>query len=67
MNLGAPELLIVLGVILVLFGPSRLPSLARSLGEAQRELRAGARGDPSDGATEAGDHGPGPDASEQPR
>ncbi|HEC10138.1 MAG TPA: twin-arginine translocase TatA/TatE family subunit [Acidimicrobiales bacterium] len=39
MNLGAPELLIILVVVLLLFGGSRLPKLARSLGEAQKELR----------------------------
>ena len=37
-GLGAPELLIVLAVVLVLFGGSKLPQLARSLGEAKREF-----------------------------
>lgn len=37
-GLGAPELLIVLAVILVLFGGAKLPQLARSLGEAKREF-----------------------------
>ena len=46
MNLGAPELLIVLAVVLVLFGGAKLPSLARSLGEAKRELDSGIRNDP---------------------
>lgn len=41
MNLGAPELLIVLVVILVLFGGSKLPKLARSLGQAQNEFKRG--------------------------
>jgi sec-independent protein translocase protein TatA len=40
--LGGPELLIVLAVLLLLFGGAQLPKLARSLGEAQRELRRGA-------------------------
>ena len=43
MNLGAPELLIVLVVVLVLFGGAKLPKLARSIGEAKRELDAGIR------------------------
>jgi sec-independent protein translocase protein TatA len=38
MNLGTPELLLVLAVVLLLFGGAKLPSLARSLGEAKREL-----------------------------
>ncbi|HVF74506.1 MAG TPA: twin-arginine translocase TatA/TatE family subunit [Acidimicrobiales bacterium] len=40
-SLGGPELLIVLLVVLLLFGGSRLPKLARSLGQAQREFRQG--------------------------
>ena len=41
MNLGAPELLIILLVILVLFGGAKLPKLARSLGQAQSEFKKG--------------------------
>ncbi len=44
-GLGAPELIIVLVVILVLFGGSKLPKLARSLGEAQSEFKKGTDGD----------------------
>jgi sec-independent protein translocase protein TatA len=40
-NLGAPELIIVLIVILVLFGGAKLPKLARSLGQAQSEFKKG--------------------------
>ena len=40
-NLGAPELLIVLLVILVLFGGAKLPKLARSMGQAQSEFKRG--------------------------
>lgn len=47
MNLGAPELLIVLLVILVLFGGTKLPKLARSLGQAQNEFKKG-QTDPAD-------------------
>ncbi|CAN5659990.1 hypothetical protein BH18ACT15_BH18ACT15_12270 [soil metagenome] len=36
-----PELLIILLIVLLLFGASRLPKLARSLGEAGRELKTG--------------------------
>ena len=45
-SIGAPELLIVLVVVLVLFGGSKLPGLARSLGEAGREFRKGAAHEP---------------------
>lgn len=40
-SLGAPELLIILVIALLLFGGAKLPKLARSLGQAQREFRAG--------------------------
>ena len=40
-GLGAPELLIILVVVLVLFGGSKLPKLARSLGQAQNEFKKG--------------------------
>ncbi len=33
-----PELLIILVILLLLFGASRLPSLARSIGQAKREF-----------------------------
>lgn len=41
MSLGAPELLILLAIVLVIFGASRLPKLARSMGQASREFREG--------------------------
>jgi TatA/E family protein of Tat protein translocase len=43
MNIGAAELLIILIVALLIFGPTRLPKLARSVGEAIHELRDAAR------------------------
>jgi sec-independent protein translocase protein TatA len=44
-GLGSTELLILLVVLLVVFGSAQLPKLARSLGQAKRELRDGMRGD----------------------
>jgi sec-independent protein translocase protein TatA len=40
-ELIGPDILIVLVVILVLFGGSQLPKLARGLGSAQREFKKG--------------------------
>ena len=40
-GIGAPELVIILVVVLLFFGGAKLPQLARSLGQAQREFRAG--------------------------
>lgn len=41
MNVGPWQLVIILVIVLVLFGGAKLPQLARSLGEAQREFRKG--------------------------
>ena len=48
MNLGATELIIILAVILLLFGSTQLPKLAKSLGQASREFKKGADGEPGD-------------------
>ena len=42
-GLGAPELLIILAVVLLLFGGAKLPKLARSLGQAQNEFKQGVK------------------------
>jgi sec-independent protein translocase protein TatA len=39
--LEGPELLIVLAIVVLVFGASQLPKLARSLGQAQREFKNG--------------------------
>jgi sec-independent protein translocase protein TatA len=40
-GLGGQELLIVLFILLLLFGGSRLPRLAKGLGQSVRELKKG--------------------------
>lgn len=40
-SLGATELIIILVVVLLLFGSTRLPKLARSLGQASKEFKQG--------------------------
>jgi sec-independent protein translocase protein TatA len=40
-DLGAPELLIILVIAFLLFGANKLPKLARSLGQASKEFKAG--------------------------
>ncbi|MBI5210599.1 MAG: twin-arginine translocase TatA/TatE family subunit [Elusimicrobia bacterium] len=40
-NLGYGELLLVLVVALIVFGPSRIPELARSMGRAVNLFKAG--------------------------
>lgn len=43
-GIGSTELLIVLGLVLLLFGGSRIPSLARSLGQSITEFKKGVKG-----------------------
>ena len=42
-GLGAPELLLILIVVLLLFGGAKLPKLARSLGQAKNEFEQGVK------------------------
>ena len=42
--IGAQELLIVLGILLLIFGGTRLPQLAKGLGSSIREFKRGASG-----------------------
>ena len=53
-SLGTSELIIILVILLVVFGGSKLPQLARSLGQAQSELKKGL----SDGAEDGDDASP---------
>lgn len=39
MNLGGSEMLIILAIVLLLFGPSQLPKMARGFGQAIREFK----------------------------
>lgn len=43
-GLGMPEMLLLLGVVLLVFGGSRLPQLAKGLGSSIREFKKGAAG-----------------------
>ena len=38
-NLGVPELLIIAGVIILLFGARKLPEMARSLGKSAKAFK----------------------------
>lgn len=43
-NLGAPELIIIFAVIILLFGAAKLPELARGSGRALRIFKAETKG-----------------------
>jgi sec-independent protein translocase protein TatA len=40
-NIGITELLVILLIVLILFGTSRIPTLARSLGRSVKEFKKG--------------------------
>ncbi len=40
-NIGLPELLVILVVLILLFGSKRIPDLARSLGKSISEFKKG--------------------------
>ena len=41
-RIGMGELLLIFGIVLIVFGPSKLPSLAKSMGQAIAEFKKGA-------------------------
>src|SRR3954453_16078151 len=62
-TVGPLELLIVLGVVLLIFGPKRLPGLGRQLGAGMREFKDSISGK-ADGGDEA--RPPGPSTKRRP-
>lgn len=48
MNLGWTEILLIGGIALLLFGPSKLPGLGRSLGESIRGFKKALNEDPKE-------------------
>jgi len=52
-GIGPPELLIVLVIVLVIFGPKRLPGLGRSLGSGMREFKESITGKDKDDEDDA--------------
>jgi sec-independent protein translocase protein TatA len=71
-NIGPLEIVIVLIIALVVFGPKRLPELGRSLGRGIREFRGSVTGDDDDDEDSrkreiaAGDPGPVADEKAEP-
>ena len=53
LGMGVPELLIILAVILLIFGPKNLPKLGSALGKTVKNLREGIGGDKKDAEEEA--------------
>ena len=43
-NIGPSELLILLAIVLIIFGPKRLPGLGRAIGKSIKEFKEGMAG-----------------------
>jgi sec-independent protein translocase protein TatA len=54
-NIGPLEIIIVLVVVLLIFGPKRLPDLGRSLGGGMREFKDSVTGKSKDREIDAGE------------
>ena len=50
-NLGTPELIIVLVIVILIFGAGRLSRLGGALGQSVYEFRSALRGDDEEGTT----------------
>jgi sec-independent protein translocase protein TatA len=50
-SIGFPELLVILGVAVLLFGGKKIPEVAKGLGEGIRNFRTALKGDDDKGDT----------------
>jgi len=51
-GLGVPELMVILVIALVIFGPSKLPQIGSGLGKAIRDFKKGVTGDDEEASKE---------------
>ena len=56
-QIGVPELLVILVIALLIFGPSKLPSLGKSIGEGITSFKKGLNGQAGDEENEEGKTG----------
>ena len=54
-NIGPPEVLIILGIAVLIFGASKIPELARALGKSVNEFKKGKAEGAGDDEAEAGE------------
>jgi len=50
-SIGMPELLVILGVAVLLFGGKKIPEVAKGLGEGIRNFKTALKGDDEKGAS----------------
>ena len=66
-TLGAPELIIILVIIILIFGVGKLPEVGQALGKGIREFRGAAENGEEEPETPAKPAAPAPVAVEAPR
>ena len=64
-NVGLPEILILLAIVILIFGPKRIPQAARSLGRGIRNFRDSVSGEEK-GELPEGEEGKPADPAEAP-
>jgi len=60
-HLGLPELLLILGIVVILFGVNKLPKLGKGLGEGIRNFKESIRSPESSDEKDSSDEEPPPD------
>ena len=63
---GPLEIVIILVIVLLIFGPKRLPDLGRSMGRGLREFKDSVTGKDDDKAIESGETATAATADEEP-
>jgi len=66
MGIGTTELLVILVIVVFLFGASRIPALAESIGKGVRAFKRGIRGDEIDVTPGKSGELPGSEAKKDP-
>ncbi|KKD04404.1 Sec-independent protein translocase subunit TatA [Streptomyces sp. WM6386] len=66
-RLGAPEIILILVVVILLFGAKKLPDMARSLGKSARILKSEAKAMKSEGQDNATAASAPPQDDQQPQ
>ncbi|MEV2218051.1 Sec-independent protein translocase subunit TatA [Streptomyces sp. NPDC050997] len=65
-RLGAPEIILILVVVILLFGAKKLPDMARSLGKSARILKSEAKAMKTEGQDNASAPAAPPNDDQQP-
>jgi len=50
-EIGLPELIVIFGIALLIFGPRKIGELGKGLGEGIRHFRSGLKGEPENAST----------------